>query len=697
MALAWLSVSTPKNSKPFARSHFGLHVWVGLANPSLGGHLWTAVSARKPDNAWGRKMKVLLADNSRTVRALVRQQLAGLGYSDVTETADGNDVLGKIALLQPDLLLVDPDLPGIDGITLITRIREVSTQLPILMFASPAEKRRTAEAVKAGVSDCIFKPTTAESLAEKIAAVLPKQAGSNPSAPDAAKPDQPRGQADSHSESPLKIAISNDRLRATLVLRGVASEAVTEENIRASIEKASVPVTEEVSTRISQLIEMMAAGRRPEGNQCVVAEGRPPKPGIPAGFKPAAAEDEAAAAHSEGPVDFRESRIPTVEAGETIGTYMAEVPPSPGVDVFGGPIPAPKGGNPVTLGKNTQLSKDGKTVFATVAGKLQMTRQEVSVVEVVEIKSDVDYSTGNVESKTDILISGTIREGFKVKSAKSISVRGAVEAAEVEAGTHVQVAGGIITQQKGRVVAQGEICAKFCEEARLEAGGDIVITRAAMNSVVRTGGRLVVSRGQVIGGKLFARQGAEIKQLGNIANARTEITVGQLEEEKGTPAAPPIEQMRETAAKIRSRLGPVMDKLNSLSPEQQEQVKRLLSQAERLDAAVADDEKRVAEGGQTRTAEGATESATLVVTGRMYPGVVITIGDKMTVIDKERAGPLKIQRRLVDRVQEIVLVDQLSGSVYTLPSRQIEKKAKSPAAKVSSPSQPAACLVGAQA
>jgi len=276
-------------------------------------------------------------------------------------------------------------------------------------------------------------------------------------------------------------------------------------------------------------------------------------------------------------------------------------------------------------------------------------------------------------------------------------VRGAVEAAEVEAGTHVQVAGGIITQQKGRVVAQGEICAKFCEEAHLEAGGDIVLTRAAMNSVVKTGGRLVVSRGQVIGGKVYARQGAEIKQLGNIANARTEITIGQLEEEKGTPEAPSIQQMRETAAKIRSRLGPVMDKLKSLSPEQQEQVKRLLSQAERLETAVAEHEKRAAEGGQTKTAECATESATLVVTGRMYPGVAITIGDKITVIEKERSGPLKIQRRLIDRVQEIVLVDQLSGSVYTLPSRQIEKKTNPPAAKAASPAQPEACLVGAPA
>lgn len=643
-------------------------------------------------------MRVLLADNSRTVRSLVRQQLAALGYSDVTETADGNDVLGKIALLQPDLLLVDTDLPGVSGVTLVTRIREISPQLPVFMFASSAEKRRIAEALKAGVTDCISKPTTPESLAEKIAALAPKQAGGGAGATDAPKPGQPRGQADGLPESPLKVAISNDRLQATVSLRGVPSDAITSENLRAGLDKASVLVTEAVSARIGQLMEMVAAGRLPEGNQYVLAEGRPPKPGIPASFKPATTGDGAKTAPSDEPVDFRESRIPTVEAGEAIGTYAAEVPSSPGMDVLGNPIPAPpKVGNPMTLGKNTQLSKDGKTVVATVAGKLQMTRQEVSIVEVVEIKSDVDYSTGNVESKTDILISGTIREGFKVRSAKSVSVRGAVEAAEVEAGTHVQVAGGIITQQKGRVVAQGEICAKFCEEAHLEAGGDIVLTRAAMNSVVKTGGRLVVSRGQVIGGKVYARQGAEIKQLGNIANARTEITIGQLEEEKGTPEAPSIQQMRETAAKIRSRLGPVMDKLNSLSPEQQEQVKRLLSQAERLETAVAEHEKRAAEGGQTKTAECATESATLVVTGRMYPGVAITIGDKITVIEKERSGPLKIQRRLIDRVQEIVLVDQLSGSVYTLPSRQIEKKTNPPAAKAASPAQPEACLVGAPA
>ncbi len=85
------------------------------------------------------------------------------------------------------------------------------------------------------------------------------------------------------------------------------------------------------------------------------------------------------------------------------------------------------------------------------------------------------------------------------------------------------------------------------------------------------------------------------------------------------------------------------------------------------------------------------------MTGRVYPGVVIRIGNKLAVIDKERAGPLKIQRRLVDRVQEIVLVDQLSGSVCTLASRQIERKTKPPIAKPACTSQPDACLAGTQA
>lgn len=638
-------------------------------------------------------MKVLLADSSRASRDLLRQQLTELGYSDVVETADGQEALGQIAQLQPDMVLVDPDLPGIDGLTLITRIRQVSPQLPIFMLAAPADDRRIGEAIKAGVTKCVFKPITTESLAEQIRSVFSRQGGSVPPVTEAPKAAGPARRADAPAENLLKIAISNDRLRATLELQGPAVKTISSEDIRACLEKASVPVTEEVSARINQLIDMLAAGRLPEGNRYVVAEGHPPTPGTPAGFRPLAAEDEAKADLSEGPVDFRESRIPTVEPGAAIGTYVAEVPPSPGVDVFGNPIPAPKRGKPLTLGKNVRLAEDGSTVIASAAGRLHITRQEVSVVEVVEIKSDVDYSTGNVESKTDILISGTVREGFTVRSAKSITVRGAVEAAEIEAGTHVHVAGGIITQRKGRVVAQGQIKAKFCEEARLEAGGDIVITRAVMNSMVQTSGRLVVSRGQVIGGKVFARQGAEIRQLGNLANTRTEITIGQIEEGKGGPEEAAIQEMHAMVEKIRSKLKPVMGRLEDLSVEQQEQVRRLVSKVTRLEAASADREKQLAEEEQRR----APESAALVVTGRVYPGVVITIGNKLTVIDKERAGPLKIQRRLVDRVQEIVLVDQLSGSVCTLPSRQIERKTKPLVAKPACTSQPDACLAGTQA
>lgn len=113
-------------------------------------------------------MKILLVDDSRTIRNIQKNTLKALGYDDVTEAADGLEALASIARQKPDLMLVDWNMPNMDGITLIRKVRETDKGLPIIMVTTEAEKARVLEAVKAGVNNYVVKPFTAETLAEKI-------------------------------------------------------------------------------------------------------------------------------------------------------------------------------------------------------------------------------------------------------------------------------------------------------------------------------------------------------------------------------------------------------------------------------------------------------------------------------------------------------------------------------------------------
>ncbi len=121
-------------------------------------------------------MKILLVDDSRTIRNIQKSTLKTLGHEDILEASDGVEALKIKAETPPDLMLVDWNMPNMDGITLIRKIRETDKTTPIIMCTTEAEKSRILEAVKAGVNNYVVKPFTAETLSERIEQTMAKAA-----------------------------------------------------------------------------------------------------------------------------------------------------------------------------------------------------------------------------------------------------------------------------------------------------------------------------------------------------------------------------------------------------------------------------------------------------------------------------------------------------------------------------------------
>ncbi len=119
-------------------------------------------------------MRILLVDDSRTIRNIQKNVLKKLDHTDVIEAEDGVQALAMFKEQSPDLLLVDWNMPNMDGITLVRKIREIDKNVPMIMCTTEAEKTRVLEAVKAGVNNYIVKPFTVESLGEKITQTMAK-------------------------------------------------------------------------------------------------------------------------------------------------------------------------------------------------------------------------------------------------------------------------------------------------------------------------------------------------------------------------------------------------------------------------------------------------------------------------------------------------------------------------------------------
>jgi len=119
-------------------------------------------------------VKIMLVDDSRTIRNIQKNVLKQLNHTDVVEAADGVEALARFQEQVPDLMFVDWNMPNMDGLTLVRKIREVNRTVPIIMCTTEAEKSRVLEAIKAGVNNYIVKPFTVDSLGEKIQQTMAK-------------------------------------------------------------------------------------------------------------------------------------------------------------------------------------------------------------------------------------------------------------------------------------------------------------------------------------------------------------------------------------------------------------------------------------------------------------------------------------------------------------------------------------------
>jgi two-component system chemotaxis response regulator CheY len=112
--------------------------------------------------------KVLVVDDSGTMRKIIVRQLNSVGFNDVVEAADGIEGLKAFQQDAFRLVLTDWNMPNKSGIEMTTEIRATGATVPIVMVTTEGEKTRVVEAIKAGITDYLVKPFSAEVLKEKL-------------------------------------------------------------------------------------------------------------------------------------------------------------------------------------------------------------------------------------------------------------------------------------------------------------------------------------------------------------------------------------------------------------------------------------------------------------------------------------------------------------------------------------------------
>lgn len=232
----------------------------------------------------------------------------------------------------------------------------------------------------------------------------------------------------------------------------------------------------------------------------------------------------------DGSVDFRQiSMLKSVDKDQVLAVKIPASKGQDGRDVLGRVIDST--GKDVNLpkGKNTYISKDGLSLFAALSGQIVREKEKLSVENILVIKGDVDYSTGNIEFNGDIVISGDVLTGFTVKTVGDIRIRGVVEGAEIiSTSGNVIVKRGIVGQSKARLLAAKDVIAEYINDATVESGNDVKVGEYIMNSVISADNEIRADRGRgaIIGGRCYAEKAIMAKTIGSQNNIKTEVKVG---------------------------------------------------------------------------------------------------------------------------------------------------------------------------
>lgn len=125
-------------------------------------------------NSVDRNIPILIVDDFATMRRIVKTCLRQLGFENVTEAEDGKVALQKLQANEFKLIISDWNMPNMMGIDLLRNVRsdEKFKALPFLMVTAEAQKENVIEAAKAGVSNYIIKPFTADQLEAKLSAIF---------------------------------------------------------------------------------------------------------------------------------------------------------------------------------------------------------------------------------------------------------------------------------------------------------------------------------------------------------------------------------------------------------------------------------------------------------------------------------------------------------------------------------------------
>jgi len=330
----------------------------------------------------------------------------------------------------------------------------------------------------------------------------------------------------------IPVQITKDKTRAFLVVFPTNLQRIPQYKDIEEILKADKVITPMGKEEIEKSLGVINPVNRVV-TKVKIAQSKPPVIGRMEYFMPIIdVAKKAGKVLSDGRIDFRElDAIIQVSRGQEILERFPEIKPEDGYDIYGQKIESHMEESKGFLcGQNLFPTKDNDLIYvSSIDGCLEIDKRTVSVVPVVVIKGDVDFSTGNIDFNGSVNIKGAVLPGFYVKARGDIIVGKNVDDAGLEATGNITVGMGIAGKGSTKIRATGNLKAKYILNANIEVEGSIDVEDSIINSMVFANDKITVSspHGKILGGEVIARHIIKVNFVGTQSETPTIVTVGR--------------------------------------------------------------------------------------------------------------------------------------------------------------------------
>ena len=343
-----------------------------------------------------------------------------------------------------------------------------------------------------------------------------------------------------------------------------------------------------------------------------------------------------------GKIDFRElGFVSCVNAGEPIALIIPPTSGTDGKNVFGEDIKAIEGRKlQLRLGRNVELSNDESKVIAKCSGKPDLIDSKIDIVTLLEIKNDIDASTGNIKFIGDVHINGDIKAGYSLYCEGNVIVSGVVEASNINIKGNLFVKSGIQGNGRESIYVSGSLTAKYIENSVIFCGDDIITDFIVHSNIVCMNSvRLIGKKALISGGEIRAKNEIKANIIGSHMGTKTHLEVGIDPKLKHSLKEYQIEKI--DIEKKLFEMGPSINSYKELIKRGQvsEKVKieftKLANKYSELNARLVELKNLISEADDTLLN---SNEGTIIVTSKLYPGVKIDVGCFTQYIREETNG-----------------------------------------------------------